>query len=62
MIIDHGRGWTSVITNLASVDVANGQNVARGATLGRAGTGTPRITVELRRGGRPVPIAQIVSG
>ncbi len=62
VIIDHGRGWTSVITNLASVDVANGQNVARGATLGRAGTGTPRITVELRRGGRPVPIAQIVSG
>lgn len=62
VIIDHGGGWTSVITNLGGLDVASGQRVARGAALGRAGTGAPRVTVELRRAGRPVPIAQIVSG
>jgi len=62
VIIDHGNGWSSVITNLASLAVANGERVARGGTLGRTGRGAPRVTVELRRAGRPVPIAQIVSG
>jgi septal ring factor EnvC (AmiA/AmiB activator) len=62
VIIDHGRGWTSVITNLASLGVADGQIVSRGAPLGRTGAEVSRVTVELRRAGRPVAIAQIVSG
>ena len=37
VIIDHGRGWSTVITNLGSLDVARGQLVRRGTPLGRAG-------------------------
>jgi len=62
VIIDHGGGWSSVITDLATLDVRAGQNVRRGMRLGAAGPGTPRITVELRRNGRPVPVAQVIGG
>jgi murein hydrolase activator len=62
VIIDHGGGWQSVITDLASLSVRQGQTVRRGASLGAAGAGSPRITVELRRNGRPVPVAQIIGG
>ena len=62
VIIDHGGGWQSVITDLASLSVRQGQTVSRGALLGETGTGSPRVTVELRRNGRPVPVAQIIGG
>lgn len=62
VIIDHGRGWMSVLTDLGTIAVAPGQNVARGAAIGRAGSAEPRVTVELRRDGRPVPIAQLIGG
>jgi septal ring factor EnvC (AmiA/AmiB activator) len=51
-----------VVTDLDSLGVARGQRVQRGALLGRAGTDSPRITVELRRQGRPVPVAQLMGG
>jgi septal ring factor EnvC (AmiA/AmiB activator) len=60
VIIDHGRGWSTVVTDLATIDVAAGRNVRRGASLGRAGQGNPRVTIELRRNGRPVPVAQLI--
>lgn len=62
VILDHGRGWMSVITNLDRLDVAQGQSVRPGAMLGRAGPNSPQVTVELRRAGRPVPLAQLISG
>jgi len=62
VIIDHGRGWLTVLTDLGSLEVRAGQAVARGAPVGRAGTGSPRVTVELRRNGRPVPVAQLIAG
>ena len=62
MIIDHGRGWMTVLTDLGGSEVRAGENVARGALIGRAGPGTPRVTVELRRNGRPIPVAQLISG
>jgi murein hydrolase activator len=62
VIIDHGRGWTSVITDLATLDVAQGASVRRGTPLGRTGAGSPRVTLELRRNGRPVPFAQFIGG
>ncbi|WP_375394236.1 murein hydrolase activator EnvC family protein [uncultured Sphingomonas sp.] len=61
VIIDHGDGWTSLVTGLGSVDVAPGMRVAVGAPIGRAATGEePRIAVELRRRGRPVDIAALI--
>lgn len=62
VMIDHGRGWMSVLTDLATLAVRPGQSVVRGETVGRAGTGTPRVTVELRRNGQPVPFAQMIGG
>lgn len=62
VIIDHGNGWNSVITNLAALDVAQGAAVQRGQRLGRTGDGSSRVTVELRRDGRPVPFAQFLGG
>ena len=62
VIIDHGRGWSTVITDLASLDVRSGQAVRRGERLGRAGGDQPTVTVELRRNGRPIPFAQLIAG
>ncbi len=62
VIIDHGGGWSSVLTHLETLEVDAGQIVRRGATIGRAGSGSPVVSVELRREGDPVPVAQIVAG
>jgi len=61
VIIDHGRGWATVVTNLASIDVAAGQMVRRGDPLGNAGAGAPRVSIELRHQGQPVPIAGLLA-
>ncbi|HZF42486.1 MAG TPA: peptidoglycan DD-metalloendopeptidase family protein [Sphingomonadaceae bacterium] len=60
VIIDHGAGWTTTITNLAALEVESGARVGRGDTLGTAAAQRPEVTVELRRGGRPVPIAPLL--
>ena len=61
VIIDHGDGWTSLVTGLAAPQVRVGQRVAGGAPLGRAATGEePQVTVELRRRGRPMDIAALL--
>ena len=62
VIIDHGRGWLTVLTDLGSLGVRSGQLVARGSPVGRAGAGASHVTVELRRNGRPVPVAQLIAG
>jgi len=59
VILDHGRGWSTVITNLGDLSVARGQVIRRGQPLGRA---AGEVTLELRRQGRPVPIAQVIGG
>lgn len=61
VIVDHGGGWTTLITNLASLDVRVGDTVDQGSPLGRAGGGKPMITVELRRSGQPVDITPLVA-
>jgi murein hydrolase activator len=60
VIIDHGRGWTTLITSLAALDVKVGDPVDQGSPVGRAGPSRPTVTVELRRGGQPVDIARLV--
>ena len=62
LIIDHGRGWHTVITDLASSGAGVGQRVRRGDAIGRAGTDDPRVSVELRREGRPIAIAPLLAG
>ncbi len=61
LILDHGGGWTSVLTDLEAIGVGNGQQIVRGATVGRAGGDAPRLTVELRHQGRPVPITALLA-
>ncbi|WP_336957989.1 murein hydrolase activator EnvC family protein [Sphingobium aquiterrae] len=61
VIIDHGGGWTSLITSLQRLSVGVGAQVRQGDPLGNAGPKTPTITVELRRNGRPVDIIPLIS-
>jgi len=60
VIIDHGNGWTSLITGLAQVRVRKGDSVAQGGAIGRAGDDAPRVTVELRRRGRPMDLTRLL--
>lgn len=61
VIVDHGGGWTSLIAGLDAVLVKVGDTLGQGAPLGHAPQGdAPRITVELRRQGRPVDLAQLL--
>ncbi|HEV2746276.1 MAG TPA: peptidoglycan DD-metalloendopeptidase family protein, partial [Allosphingosinicella sp.] len=61
VIIEHGGGWTTLITNLGRIDARLGDTVGAGAPIGRTGPRESRVTVELRRGGRPVPIAPLIA-
>ena len=54
VIIEHSGGWTSLVTGLARVDVAVGEQLVGGAPLGIADQAAPEITLELRRDGEPV--------
>lgn len=58
VIIDHGGGWTTTVTNLAGLAVREGDRVGRGDPLGR--TAGDRVSVELRHGGQPVAIADLL--
>jgi septal ring factor EnvC (AmiA/AmiB activator) len=61
VIIDHGAGWTTLITGLAGAVVVPGQRVVAGAPLGSARRGDdPQVTVELRRRGRPMDIVALL--
>ncbi len=58
VIIDHGGGWTTTMTNLAGLSVKRGDQVSARQPLGRTGTG--EVTVELRKDGRPFPITLLL--
>jgi septal ring factor EnvC (AmiA/AmiB activator) len=58
LIIDHGRGWMSVLTGLARATARAGDTVDQGSPVGRAGT-TP-LLIELRHQGRPVGVAGLI--
>ena len=59
VIIDHGGGWTTLVSGLGDLSVKLNQILAQGAPIGAAQSGADRrVTVELRRKGRPVdPVA-----
>ncbi|MFN3516043.1 MAG: murein hydrolase activator EnvC family protein [Novosphingobium sp.] len=54
VIIEHGGGWTSLVTGLAALDTRVGRAVLAGSPLGTAGPGRPVITLELRKDGAPL--------
>jgi septal ring factor EnvC (AmiA/AmiB activator) len=60
VIVDHGRGWTTLITSIAALDVRVGDAVDQGSPVGKAGLSRPTITVELRKMGQPVDIARLI--
>lgn len=59
VIIDHGAGWTTLVSGLGALSVRPSERVGQGMLIGTAQPGDDRrITVELRRKGRPVdPVA-----
>ncbi|MBL0922904.1 MAG: peptidoglycan DD-metalloendopeptidase family protein [Sphingomonadaceae bacterium] len=60
IIIEHGNGWNTLITNLAAVRVSKGQSVDQGAVLGTSGDEEREIGVELRKNGRVMDIAALL--
>ena len=60
VIIDHGGGWVSLMTGMIALSVGVGDTLDAGAPVGRAGSDDSRITVELRRAGRPVDIVAMI--
>ena len=62
VILEHGGGWTTLVTNLDAIGVKRGDRIAAGTPIGRTGENEERVTVELRRNGIPVPIAPLIAG
>lgn len=59
VIIDHGDGWTSLLTGLGDASVAPGAIVVQGAPIGKAGR-DGRVGIELRRRSRPVDMIPLL--
>jgi murein hydrolase activator len=60
VIIDHGEGWTTLLSGLGTVAIQAGAHVGQGALIGHARPGDPPVvTVELRRRGRAVDITAL---
>lgn len=59
-IIDHGGGWISLLAGMIALSTGVGDTVDAGTPVGRAGSDDSRITVELRRAGRPVDIVAMI--
>lgn len=54
VIIEHGGGWSSLVTGLFRLTTRVGTQVVAGSPLGEAGPGKPVLSLELRRDGQPV--------
>lgn len=61
VIIEHGSGWNSLITNLDSLSVRKGQKVAQAAVLGNVSNASTEIGVELRKKGRVIDIGALLN-
>ena len=62
VIIEHGGGWTSLVTGLSQLDCQVGEQLVTGGSLGRAGPNRPLLTLELRRQGIPVNPLDFIRG
>lgn len=62
VIIEHGGGWSSLVTGLSQLDCQVGEQLVAGGSLGRAGPDRPLLTLELRRQGVPVNPLDFIRG
>ena len=62
VIIEHGGGWTSLVTGLSQLDCWAGEQLVVGGSLGRAGPLRPLLTLELRQQGAPVNPLDFIRG
>jgi septal ring factor EnvC (AmiA/AmiB activator) len=61
VIIDHGKGWTSLITQIGRLDVRSGDGVTAGQALGTSSAANPNVSVELRHNGQPFAITPLLA-
>ena len=61
VIVDHGGGWTTLVTGLAAARVRPGDQVRQGAVLGRAPPREPHVTIEIRRALHPIDMAALAA-
>lgn len=62
VIVEHDRGWSTLVTNLGRIEAAVGEKVVQGSPIGSAGAGRTVLTVEVRRDGSPVNPLELVRG
>jgi septal ring factor EnvC (AmiA/AmiB activator) len=60
VILDHGRGWTTILAGLELVTAGTGSLVPAGAPLGHMAKEAPRLTIELRHGSRAIDPAAMM--
>ena len=60
-IIDHGKGWTSLITRIGRLEVRSGDAVTAGQALGTTSATDPNVSVELRHNGQPYAITPLLA-
>lgn len=61
ILLDHGNGWTTLVTGLGRATVRRGAEVTAGTPLGLApGGDAPQVTVELRRHGAAIDLAPML--
>lgn len=61
LILDHGQGWTTLLTNIGRLSVSTGQALEQGDPVGTTAPNSANITIELRRRGRPVDILALMN-
>ena len=60
IILDHGRGWTTLLAGLELVTASGGELVEAGSTLGHMAKAAPRLTIELHHNSRPIDVAAMI--
>ncbi|APG62468.1 hypothetical protein LPB140_06345 [Sphingorhabdus lutea] len=61
VIIDHGAGWSTLVTGMASLNIRKADVVTKGENIGVSPNETAMIRVELRRNGRNMDVAAMIA-
>lgn len=61
VILDHGHGWTTILSGLRAIGVRAGRRVVGGDQIGRMGKGGAILVLELRHHGRPIDVARMLA-